>query len=136
MIESIQLELSILMPCLNEVRTVGTCIQKARRFLSEHGISGEVLVADNGSTDGSIELAERLSARVIPIPVRGYGAALSGGIAAVEEPGRSCIRKSLTKNDQHAAHSWMVYQRRRRRSGRTLICRLLFRSGSARWSHD
>ena len=84
MLEHTQLELSILMPCLNEVRTVGTCIQKARRFLDEHGVSGEIIVADNGSTDGSIELAERLGARVIPIPVRGYGAALSGGIAAAE----------------------------------------------------
>lgn len=74
------LELSILMPCLNEARTLGTCVAKAQRFLSTHGISGEVIVADNGSTDGSIEIAEQLGARVIPVLVRGYGAALAAGV--------------------------------------------------------
>jgi len=77
-----QLELSILMPCLNEARTVGVCVQKAQHFLEEHNIAGEVLVADNGSTDGSVALAEKLGARVIPVPVRGYGAALAAGIDA------------------------------------------------------
>lgn len=76
------LELSIVMPCLNEVRTVGTCVTKARRFLEAHGVRGEVIVADNGSTDGSQELAASLGARVVPVPTRGYGAALQGGIAA------------------------------------------------------
>jgi glycosyltransferase involved in cell wall biosynthesis len=73
-------ELSILMPCLNEVRTLGACIKKAQLFLQEHGVSGEVIVADNGSTDGSVELAEGLNARVVRVPVRGYGAALAAGI--------------------------------------------------------
>ena len=77
-----QLELSILMPCLNEVRTVGVCVGKAQAFLRDHDIAGEIIVADNGSTDGSVELAERLNARVVRVPVRGYGAALSAGIDA------------------------------------------------------
>jgi hypothetical protein len=76
------MELSILMPCLNEARTLGTCIQKAQRFLALNGISGEIIVADNGSTDGSIDIAEQLNARVVRVPVRGYGAALAAGIDA------------------------------------------------------
>ena len=76
------LELSVVIPCLNEAETLGTCIEKARRAFAEHGITGEVVVADNGSTDGSQLIAERLGARVVPVPARGYGAALLGGIAA------------------------------------------------------
>jgi glycosyltransferase involved in cell wall biosynthesis len=73
-------ELTILMPCLNEAETIEVCVKKARKFLDSRGINGEVLVADNGSTDGSQVLAGRCGARVVPIPVRGYGAALLGGI--------------------------------------------------------
>jgi glycosyltransferase involved in cell wall biosynthesis len=76
------LELTILMPCLNEAETIAICIRKAKRFLETHGVSGEVLIADNGSTDGSITIAENLGARVEPVATRGYGAALAGGIAA------------------------------------------------------
>ena len=68
-------ELTILMPCLNEARTLTGCIDKAQLFLKEHGVQGEVIVADNGSTDGSVELATGLNARVVAVPVRGYGAA-------------------------------------------------------------
>jgi hypothetical protein len=74
--------LTILMPCLDEAETIGSCIRKAQTFLRRAGIQGEVLVADNGSTDGSIEIARGFGARVVPVPVRGYGAALQGGIAA------------------------------------------------------
>lgn len=75
-------ELSIVMPCLNEAETLATCIGKARRFLEAHGVAGEIIVADNGSTDGSQEIARRLGARVVDVPERGYGSALHGGITA------------------------------------------------------
>jgi hypothetical protein len=76
------MELTILMPCLNEAATVARCVAKARGFLERAGIAGEVLVADNGSDDGSAALAERAGARVVQVAERGYGAALSAGIAA------------------------------------------------------
>jgi hypothetical protein len=77
-------ELTILMPCLNEAETLGVCIEKAQRFLARTGIRGEVLIADNGSTDGSQDIARKLGARVVSIPRRGYGAALIGGIDAAK----------------------------------------------------
>jgi glycosyltransferase involved in cell wall biosynthesis len=70
------------MPCLNEADTLEICIRKAQRAMAEHGIAGEVIVADNGSTDGSQEIAASLGARVVPVTARGYGSALMGGIAA------------------------------------------------------
>ena len=76
------IELTILMPCLNEAETLGICIEKALGFLTRSGISGEVLIADNGSSDGSQEIAARLGARVTHVPEKGYGAALIAGIAA------------------------------------------------------
>jgi hypothetical protein len=76
------MELTILMPCLNEAATVARCVAKARGFLERAGMAGEVLVADNGSDDGSAALAERAGARVVHVAERGYGAALSAGIAA------------------------------------------------------
>ncbi|WP_198672378.1 glycosyltransferase family 2 protein [Pseudogemmobacter bohemicus] len=77
-------ELTILMPCLNEAETLATCITKAQDYLRRSGIQGEVVIADNGSTDGSQEIAENLGARVVPVPVRGYGAALGAGIQAAK----------------------------------------------------
>jgi glycosyltransferase involved in cell wall biosynthesis len=77
-----QLELTILLPCLNEAETLAACVRQARQFLADHAIAGEVLVADNGSTDGSPEIASAEGARVVPVPQRGYGAALLGGIEA------------------------------------------------------
>jgi glycosyltransferase involved in cell wall biosynthesis len=79
---SVRVALSVVMPCLNEVRTLGTCIQKALASIQKLGISGEVVVADNGSTDGSQDLARGLGARVVDVKERGYGSALRGGIAA------------------------------------------------------
>jgi hypothetical protein len=76
------IELTILMPCLNEAETLATCIQKAKRFLVRSGIAGEVLIADNGSTDGSRQIANAMGARMVPVARKGYGAALLGGIAA------------------------------------------------------
>jgi glycosyltransferase involved in cell wall biosynthesis len=74
--------LTIVMPCLNEAQTLAACIQKARLGLERAGVQGEVLVADNGSTDGSVAIAEKLGARVVPVKEKGYGSALRGGIAA------------------------------------------------------
>lgn len=75
-------ELTILMPCLNEAETLAACIDQARGFLTRERISGEILIADNGSTDGSTGIAETHGARVVHVPVKGYGAALMGGIRA------------------------------------------------------
>ena len=74
-----QYELTILMPCLNEAETLAACINKANTYLKESGVHGEVVVADNGSTDGSQKIAEEHGARVVNVPEKGYGAALIGG---------------------------------------------------------
>ena len=74
-----QYELTILMPCLNEAETLGVCINKAKTYLEESGVRGEIVVADNGSTDGSQKIAEEHGARVVNVPEKGYGAALIGG---------------------------------------------------------
>lgn len=93
------LELTLLMPCLDEARTVGGCVAEARAFLERHAIAGEVLVADNGSADGSREIAARHGARVIEVRESGYGAALAGGIAAAE--GRYVIM-----GDSDGSYDW------------------------------
>ena len=85
------LELTILMPCLNEAETISTCVAKARSFLARAGIAGEVLVADNGSSDGSAVLAQRGGARVIAVAERGYGAALRACIVAAIAFALSCM---------------------------------------------
>ena len=77
------MELTVVMPCLNEAETVATCVRKAVKFIADSGISGEVVVADNGSTDGSQQLAADAGARVVRHPSdKGYGNALMGGILA------------------------------------------------------
>lgn len=78
------LELSIVMPCLNEAETVGICVRKAKTFLQKHDVRGEVIVADNGSTDGSQTIAINAGARIVNIEEKGYGAALSGGIRSAK----------------------------------------------------
>jgi len=75
------IEVSVVMPCLNEAETLETCIVKAQRAMQEANIAGEVVVADNGSADGSVAIAERLGARVVNVRAKGYGNALMGGIA-------------------------------------------------------
>jgi len=72
------IELSIVMPCLNEAETLEVCIRKAQAYLQSSGISGEIIVGDNGSTDGSQQIALRCGARVVNVPLRGYGAAIYG----------------------------------------------------------
>ena len=75
------IEVSVVMPCLNEAETLETCIVKALRAMQQANIAGEVVVADNGSTDGSVAIAERSGAKVVNVRAKGYGNALMGGIA-------------------------------------------------------
>jgi hypothetical protein len=79
-------EVSVVIPCLNEANSLAICVDKARNAFRTAGLSGEVIVADNGSTDGSIQIAEEHGARLIRVPERGYGAALRAGIAAARGP--------------------------------------------------
>ena len=94
-----ELELTLLMPCLDEARTVGACVAQARGYLEEHGIAGEVLVVDNGSRDGSHLIASACGARVVPVSERGYGAALAAGIA--EARGRYVVM-----GDSDGSYDW------------------------------
>jgi glycosyltransferase involved in cell wall biosynthesis len=75
-------DVSVVIPCLNEANSIGICVGKALEAFRAAGLRGEVVVADNGSTDGSVEIAEKLGARVVPVARRGYGAALRAGIAS------------------------------------------------------
>jgi hypothetical protein len=118
------LELTILMPCLNEAETLGTCIRKALGFLERTGIDGEVLVADNGSTDGSPELARRLGARTIEVPRRGYGAALIQGINAAR--GRYVIMGDADDSYDFSALDGIVAQLR---TGADLVMGNRFKGG-------
>jgi glycosyltransferase involved in cell wall biosynthesis len=93
------IELTLLMPCLDEARTVGVCVTAARRFLDEHEIRGEVLVADNGSRDGSVEAAERAGARVVRVAERGYGHALAAGI-------RAARGRYVVMGDSDGSYDW------------------------------
>jgi glycosyltransferase involved in cell wall biosynthesis len=81
-IDQNDIELSIILPCLNEAETLATCIGKAEKFLQSYEVNGEIIVADNGSTDGSQSIAVEMGVRLINIGTKGYGAALMGGIAA------------------------------------------------------
>jgi len=74
-------EVSVVIPCLNEANSIGICVSKAINAFHAAGLRGEVVVADNGSTDGSIEIAGKLGARVVRVQARGYGSALRAGIA-------------------------------------------------------
>jgi glycosyltransferase involved in cell wall biosynthesis len=85
----LNVELSIVMPCLNEAETLATCIRKAQSYLDRSGVRGEIVIGDNGSTDSSQQIAAGLGARVVHVPIRGYGAALYGAITAAR--GRYCI---------------------------------------------
>ena len=81
-LDDIPIEVSVVIPCLNEADTLETCIVKARRALCKHNMRGEIIVADNGSTDGSPAIASRMGARVVHVKGAGYGSALMGGMAA------------------------------------------------------
>ncbi len=114
------------MPCLNEARTLPGCIRKALAFLEENRVAGEVIVADNGSTDGSIELAEELNARVVRVPVRGYGAALAAGIEAAK--GRYVI---MGDSDESYDFSALLPFVEKLREGYDLVMGNRFRGGIA-----
>src|SRR5882724_11522834 len=77
-----ELEVSVVLLCLNEAETLRSCIDKIRSLMSDAGLKGEVIVADNGSVDGSVQLAEKMGASIVRVEERGYGNALLGGISA------------------------------------------------------
>lgn len=119
-------ELTILMPCLNEARTLGHCIAKAKSYLADSGVCGEVLVADNGSSDGSQALAIELGARVVHVAERGYGAALRAGIAAAR--GRFVVMGDSDESYDFSALAPFVEQLR---AGCDLVVGNRFRGGIA-----
>ena len=121
-----QPELSIVMPCLNESRTLAACIKKAQLFLEAYDISGEVIIADNGSTDGSIEIAQNLKARVVTVSAPGYGAALAAGIEAAD--GKYVI---MGDSDQSYDFSALFPFVEKLRSGYDLVMGNRFKGGIA-----
>jgi len=122
--DSSETELTILMPCLNEAETLAICIDKAQGYLARSGVCGEVLVADNGSTDGSQDIARRHGARVVDVPVKGYGAALIGGIEAAR--GRYVIMGDADDSYDFTALDGFV---QRLRAGDDLVMGNRFRGG-------
>ncbi len=115
------IEVSVVMPCLNEADTVGTCVEKALRAFQEAGIRGEVIVADNGSTDESATIATRLGARVVAVAIPGYGAALQGGI-------REARGRFIVMGDADDSYDFLEIEKfvRKLREGADLVmgCRL------------
>ena len=93
-------ELSVVLPCLDEADTLGTCLAKVRKVFADDEIDGEIVVADNGSTDGSIEIAEEMGARVVHVEERGYGNALMGGI-------RAARGKYVVMGDADDSYDWL-----------------------------
>lgn len=118
------LELTVVLPCLNEAETIEGCIRRAQEFLLAHGVSGEVVIGDNGSTDGSQDIARRLGARVVDVPLRGYGAALY--FATREARGRYVI---MADSDGSYDLSDLMPFLERLRSGDDLVMGNRFRGG-------
>lgn len=114
------------MPCLNERRTLGACMEQAQAFLQREQVSGEIIVADNGSTDGSVELARSCGVRVVHVPVRGYGAALAVGIEAAR--GEYII---MGDSDQSYDFSALLPFVQKLREGYDLVMGNRFRGGIA-----
>lgn len=126
MTTELPLELTVLMPCLNESRTLATCVQQAQSFLKAAGVRGEVLVADNGSTDGSRDIALAAGARVVSVDTRGYGAALMGGIENAR--GRFVVMGDADNSYDFSDLSGFLEQLR---SGADLVMGNRFRGGIA-----
>ena len=131
---SMDVEVSIIMPCLNEAETLASCIRKAQDYLQRSGVNGEVVIGDNGSTDGSQEIARNLGARVVDVPVRGYGAALLGATTAAR--GRYCIMGDSDDSYDFENLDGFV---QRLRSGDDLVMGNRFkggiRKGAMPWKH-
>ena len=128
------IEVSIVLPCLNEAETLARCVQTAQQALEEGGYTGEVIVADNGSTDGSVAIAKELGARVVEVSRKGYGNALMGGIQAAE--GAFVIMGDADESYDFAAIRPFV---ERLRGGDDLVVGNRFlggiRPGAMPWSH-
>ncbi|MET8144775.1 glycosyltransferase family 2 protein [Sphaerisporangium sp. NPDC005288] len=120
------MELTVVMPCLNEAETVETCVRKALACMAEQGIEGEVVIADNGSTDGSQQLARDAGARVVHVDAKGYGNALMGGIRAAR--GRYVIMGDADDSYDFTALAPFVQELR---SGADLVMGNRFRGGIA-----
>jgi len=122
-----RVDLSIVMPCLNEAATVADCVKQAREALAKYGIRGEVIVADNGSTDGSRELAAAAGARVVPVSLRGYGSALLTGIA-------SAYGEYVVMGDADGTYDFMAIDRflAKLRDGYDLVMGNRFQGGVAK----
>jgi len=120
------LELTIIMPCLNEAETLAVCIEKARSFLARAAVNGEILIADNGSTDGSQAIGRALGARIVNVPTKGYGAALLGGITAAQ--GRYIVMGDADDSYDFSALDGFLEQLR---GGADLVIGNRFRGGIA-----
>jgi glycosyltransferase involved in cell wall biosynthesis len=127
-------EVSIVMPCLNEAETLATCIQHAQQAIEREGLAAEIIVADNGSTDGSQVIAKELGVRVVPIARKGYGSALIGGINAAR--GRFVIMGDADDSYDFTAIAPLIDKLR---EGYDLVVGNRFRggieSGAMPWSH-
>ncbi len=121
------LDLSVVMPCLNEAETLGSCIRQAQESLRFAGVQAEIIVADNGSSDGSPEIAEGLRARVAPVAAKGYGSALMGGIAAASG-------KYIVMGDADASYDFRFIPQflRELEAGADLVVGNRFKGGIAR----
>jgi glycosyltransferase involved in cell wall biosynthesis len=128
------LEVSFVMPCLDESETLEGCIEAAKRCISEHGLQAEIIIADNGSTDGSQEIARRCGARVVSVVERGYGAALMGGFDAAR--GRYVVMGDADQSYDFGEAFGMI---ERLRAGAELVMGSRFlgsiEKGAMPWSH-
>lgn len=120
-------DLSVVMPCLNEAETLGSCIRQTQESLRFAGVRAEIIVADNGSTDGSAEIAEGLHVRVAPVAAKGYGSALMGGIAAASG-------KYIVMGDADASYDFRFIPQflRELEAGADLVVGNRFKGGIAR----